>query len=72
MQNRIYTTFLLLFLLISAQAQIRLTPEGVKLDRTIRLINDLYVDDVDIKKITEAGIRSMLTELDPHSSYLDA
>ncbi|MDD4606662.1 MAG: PDZ domain-containing protein, partial [Dysgonamonadaceae bacterium] len=71
MRNRIYTTFFLLFVLITTQAQLRLSPEGVKLDRTIRLINDLYVDDVDKNKITEAGIRGMLEELDPHSSYLD-
>ena len=71
MRNRIYTTFFLLFVLITTQAQLRLSPEGVKLDRTIRLISDLYVDDVDKNKITEAGIRGMLEELDPHSSYLD-
>ena len=71
MQNKIYSTLLLLLILFSTQAQLRLSPEGVKLDRTIRLINDLYVDDVDKNKITESAIRSMLEELDPHSSYLD-
>lgn len=35
------------------------------------MINSLYVDDADTKKLTEAAIRAMLEELDPHSSYLN-
>lgn len=45
--------------------------EGVKLDRTLRLINSLYVEDVDSEKLTETAIRAMLSQLDPHSQYLD-
>ena len=71
MRNRIYTTFLLLFIIFGVQSQLRISPQGIKLDRAIRLINDLYVDDVDSDKITESAIRSMLEELDPHSSYLN-
>ena len=52
-------------------AQFRPSPEGVKLERTLQLINSLYVDDVDSKELTEAAIRAMLEELDPHSSYLN-
>ncbi len=50
--------------------QYRPTPEGVKFERTLQLINSLYVDDADSKKLTEAAIRGMLEELDPHSTYL--
>lgn len=71
MQNKIYTTILLLLVILSVQSQLRISPDGLKLDRTIQLINDLYVDDVDADKITESAIRSMLAELDPHSSYLN-
>ena len=71
MQNRLYSIILLLLVFISAHSQIRLSPDGVKLDRAIRLINDLYVDDVNTEEITETAIRSMLRELDPHSSYLN-
>ena len=35
-------------------------------------ITSLYVDDVDEDKLVEAGIRAMLKELDPHSTYDDA
>lgn len=31
-----------------------------------------YVDDVDTQKLTEAAIRGMLNDLDPHSVYIDA
>ena len=71
MRNRIYTTLLLLFIIFGVQSQLRISPQGIKLDRAIRLINDLYVDDVDTDDITESAIRSMLEELDPHSSYLN-
>lgn len=55
----------------STLAQFRPSPDGVKLERTLQLINGLYVDDVDSKELTEAAIRAMLAELDPHSSYLN-
>ncbi|MGB4341209.1 MAG: PDZ domain-containing protein, partial [Dysgonamonadaceae bacterium] len=46
-------------------------PLGIKLVRTLQLVNNLYVDEVDSEKLTEAAIRAMLRELDPHSSYLN-
>jgi carboxyl-terminal processing protease len=45
----------------------------------VRKFNDIlfsavknYVDDVDTQKLTEAAIRGMLAELDPHSVYIPA
>ncbi|MBQ0047686.1 MAG: S41 family peptidase [Prevotellaceae bacterium] len=35
-------------------------------------INQLYVDSVDVQKVTEDAIRGMLKELDPHSTYTPA
>lgn len=55
----------------SAFSQFRPSPDGIKLERTIQLVKGLYVDDVDTEKLTEAAIRGMLAELDPHSSYLN-
>ena len=64
-------TLLSVFLLSgNAFSQFRPSPDGVKLDRTLQIINGLYVDTVDTKKLTEAAIRAMLRELDPHSTYL--
>lgn len=54
-----------------AHAQFKPSPQGLKLERTLQLVKGLYVDDVDTKEITEAAIRAMLAELDPHSSYLN-
>ena len=71
MQNRLLSIILLFFVIISAHSQLRLGNDAIKLDRTIRLINDLYVDDVNTEEITESAIRNMLKELDPHSSYLN-
>lgn len=47
------------------------TPAG-KLNYAEKIINNYYVDDVDENKIVEAAIKSMLEELDPHSSYSNA
>ncbi|HLW09142.1 MAG TPA: S41 family peptidase [Fermentimonas sp.] len=55
----------------SAFAQFRPSPEGLKFERTLQLINGLYVDDTNSKELTEAAIRAMLSELDPHSTYLN-
>jgi len=41
-----------------------------KLERAFVLINRQYVDDVPSQNVAEEGIRGMLDELDPHSSYI--
>ena len=45
--------------------------QSQKFDRTLQLIQNFYVDDTQTDKLTEAALRGMLKELDPHSSYLD-
>ena len=44
----------------------------IKLMYTSNIISRFYVDDTDNNKITETGIKAMLKELDPHSTYTDA
>lgn len=71
--KRILTLILVAFLINGCTyAQFRPTPDGLKLERTLQLINGLYVDDVNTSEITEAAIKAMLEELDPHSTYLNA
>lgn len=43
-----------------------------KLVFTQQAIFQLYVDSVDVNKLTEDAIRGMLNELDPHSTYTPA
>ena len=43
-----------------------------KLNSFYRHLSVMYVDSLDMKPIVERGIREMLSELDPHSTYLDA
>ena len=58
-------TLLSVFLLSgNAFSQFRPTPEGLKLERSLQMINGLYVDDVDTKELAEVAIRAMLKELD--------
>ncbi len=41
-----------------------------KLDYAMQVIKAVYVDSVDEKKITDASLRAMIKELDPHSVYI--
>ena len=43
----------------------------LKLMYTSNMISRFYVDETDNNKITEVGIKAMLKELDPHSTYSD-
>lgn len=71
--NRKIIALLFTLFLISTEGfgQLRPSLDGLKLERTLQLIKNLYVDDVDSEKLTETAIRAMLSDLDPHSSYLD-
>lgn len=64
-------SLILLLSSINCFAQDKITSETAKLMRAFQLIDNLYVDDVNESKVSEAAIRAMLLELDPHSSYLD-
>ena len=69
--KKFVTLLLVLFpLLLSAQPADR---EAVlqlqKLNRFFRLLMTSYVDTMDYEKVVESGIKNMLLELDPHSTY---
>ena len=42
------------------------------LTQVIRLINDNYVEDVDMNEVLEGAIIGLLDKLDPHSSYISS
>ena len=68
-------TLVLLILLsgfsLSAQS-VKLQRALNKLNQALYLIDVLYVDTVNISKITEQALISAVAELDPHSSYISA
>ncbi len=43
-----------------------------KFNEALNLIQRNYVEDVDMNKLTEAAIKGMLAQLDPHSTYITA
>lgn len=55
---------------VAARAQ-EMPDHLIKLMYTGNVISNFYVDAPDNDKITEAGVRAMLKELDPHSTYTD-
>ena len=71
-------SFLVLMLLTMSNV-LMAQPKASDLDMQIRkliyaqsAISQLYVDTVNINKMTEDAIRGMLKELDPHSNYTSA
>ena len=74
--ERVGVGLLLLFVTTSLSAQIRFKFGEDSPMRKMQIaeaaINSLYVDSVDEVKLVEDGIRGMLKELDPHSSYSTA
>lgn len=55
----------------TAAAQEKMPLSFVKLLTATNIINRCYVDSVDDGKMVEEGIKSMLKQLDPHSTYTD-
>ncbi len=59
-------------MLLSLSSYAQEMPEHVlKLLYTGNIISRFYVDDADNNKIAEVGIKAMLKDLDPHSTYTD-
>lgn len=59
---------------LSAQSStiLQIEKQIQKLILTQQAISQLYVDTVNLQKVTEDAIRGMLSELDPHSTYTPA
>lgn len=73
--KRLLLPVLSLFMSVGAFAQQQGVLDEVQLRKlmmTYYSINQLYVDDVEPKKLIEDGINGMLKELDPHSAYTPA
>ncbi len=43
-----------------------------KLNQVYRYLNGAYVDSVDMAPLVEKAVESMLSELDPHSAYINS
>ena len=50
----------------------RVSEQVRKYNEVLQTTSKFYVDDIDSQKLTEAAIRGMLEELDPHSVYITA
>ncbi len=54
-----------------AQGKIGSIASSHKFNEVISYVNQMYVDDVDSDKLTNAAIVALLEELDPHSTFID-
>ncbi len=73
MISAFYRTSLFAFLLVTTNflfAQNSGVTNAQKFAEILTYVDQMYVDKVDNNKLTEHAIRSLLEELDPHSSYI--
>lgn len=70
MKRTILLSVIAVLVAVAARAQ-DMPDHLIKLMYTGNVISNFYVDAPDNDKITEAGVRAMLKELDPHSTYTD-
>lgn len=73
--NLIKTLCNIVFFLVvslSVRAQVASSKELHKLQVAWQIINTMYVDTVNSSQLAETAIKSMLLQLDPHSSYVSA
>lgn len=64
--------FFFAFTVISCAQQMRFSDESLKLMRSLQYVENLYVDTIDNEKLIEDVVKSMLANLDPHSTYITA
>ncbi|KLT66805.1 hypothetical protein AB669_06305 [Pedobacter sp. BMA] len=57
-------------MLMGFAAQAQMNPKA-KLQDALKLIQDNYVDPVNDEQVVDAAIKAMLSDLDPHSSYIN-
>ncbi len=77
MSNKILTLFLFLVpTIIFAQSsytneeRIKVLYNGQKYNTFLYYLDRGYLEDIDVDKLTEKAIQAVLSELDPHSSYI--
>jgi carboxyl-terminal processing protease len=63
-------TFLLIFPVAQINAQSSVQKNQLKFGRLLRLIDGYYVDTININALTEKAVVKVLSELDPHSTYI--
>lgn len=57
---------------VTASAQFRMSDGSKKVATTFAIIENMYVDEINDKKLAEDAIKSLLEKLDPHSVYVSA
>lgn len=63
-------SFLLVLPVSMVNAQKSVQQNQLKFGRLLRLVEGYYVDSTDVDELTEKAIVNLLTELDPHSTYI--
>jgi len=72
--EKVFFSLLLIMLFIFpaslVEAQNSVQQNQLKFGRLLRLIDGYYVDTANVDKLTEKAIVNLLSDLDPHSTYI--
>ncbi len=72
--EKVFFSLLLIMLFIFpaslVEAQNSVQQNQLKFGRLLRLVDGYYVDSANVNKLTEKAIVNLLSELDPHSTYI--
>jgi len=72
MKRVIISALFLFAIFTSVSAQFRMSEGSKKMATAMAVIENLYVDKVDDAKLAEDAVKSLLENLDPHSTYISA
>ncbi|QZT38612.1 S41 family peptidase [Halosquirtibacter xylanolyticus] len=73
--NKLLLVFISVFMYSCSYAQTEdksLRAQAVKYARVLSFLEEYYVDSVDLEQVTTSAIKKVLSDLDPHSSYVSA
>jgi carboxyl-terminal processing protease len=70
MKKTAFLLFCVCYAFQGISAQAGLSSGMRKVLTTMNIINQMYVDNVDENKLADDAVKALLSELDPHSSYL--
>ncbi len=66
----LFLTILFIFPVSLVDAQNSVQQNQLKFGRLLRLVDGYYVDSANVDKLTEKAIVNLLSDLDPHSTYI--
>jgi carboxyl-terminal processing protease len=70
--KKVYLCIILSFTVLASLLAQKQSEANLKIDMAMYALKNLYVDNIDEKKLADEAIKAMIKTLDPHSAYMTA